>query len=115
MTFVARLFGLLEHHVIVARRAHGFALQSPEGAHVRDELPHLVVGQPAPEGRHPARTSLYDRRENVLWRAAVNPLVIGERRTDAPAAVGMATRAVHLIEQPLPLGDGIGVVLVRVP
>src|SRR3954468_6110238 len=112
MTFVARLFGLLVHHVVVTRRANGLALQSAERAHVGDQLPDLVIGKPAAERRHSIRPSFDDRREDVLWSAPVDPFVVGEWRTYTTSAVRVTSRAVHLIEQTLAFGHGVGVVLV---
>ena len=43
---------------------------------------------------------------------AVDPLVVHQRRAHAPAAVGVAADAVERGEQPLPLREGVGVVLV---
>src|SRR5689334_6109088 len=114
MTLVARLFGFLEHHVIVTCGANGLALQAAQRAHIGDELPHLIVGNLAAERGHPVRPTFDDCREDVLRIAAVDPLVVSEWRSDSTAPMGVAARAVHLIEQPLPFGNGVRVVLVRI-
>src|SRR4051812_277924 len=103
MTLVARLFGFLVHHVIVARRPHGFALQSAEPTHISHEHPDLIVRNLAPERRHAVRPALHDRREDVLRIAAVDPLVVGQWRADPATAVRVTAGAIHLIEETLPL------------
>src|SRR5256885_2558202 len=112
MSLVARLFRLPEHHMVVARGPNCFALQPAESTHIGDELPHLIVGDFSAEGRHAVGSALRYRCEDVLRITAVDPLVVSQRRPNSAAAMRVATGAVHLIEQYLAFGDGVGVVLV---
>src|SRR3954466_2525958 len=114
MSLVARLFRLLEHHVVVTSSSDRLALKTPEGADIRGQLPHLVIGNPAFKRRHSTRTTLNDRGKDVLRVATIDPLVVGERRTDSAATMGVTSAAVHLVEEVLAFAHRVGVVLVRV-
>src|SRR5258708_5983472 len=113
MTLVARLFRLLVHHVVVARGPNRLALKSAKRANVGDQLPDLVVRESSPEGGHSVGPPFRNRRKDVLRLTAVYPIVVGERGTDASSTVRVAPGTVHLIEQALPLGHGVRVVVVR--
>src|SRR5205823_11223002 len=73
-----------------------------------------IVGDSAAESRHAARPAFSNRLEDVRRLAAVDPLVVGKRRTDAATAVRVAARTVHLVEELFALRNGVRVVLVRI-
>jgi hypothetical protein len=58
-----------------------------------------MLGDAAAEGRHALRPALDDGPEDDARAAAVNPLVIHQRRTDGSTAIGVTSRAIELVEQ----------------
>ena len=66
----------------------------------------------AAPGRHAIRSPLDERLVDLLEPAAIDPLVVHERRPHAAAAIGMAARAIVLAEQTLAADDGFGIVIV---
>ena len=74
---------------------------------IADEVPVGGTG-----GRTPKASAEF---ENVLRRAAVNPLVVYERRSHAAAAIGMAADAVVPLVKPLAFGHGPGVTILCQP
>src|SRR2546423_15515349 len=114
VALVPRLLRFLEHHVVSARRANRLALQAAQCPHIRHQLPDLIVRNLAAECGHSVWSPLCDGREDVLWVATVNPLVIRQWRPDPSAAVRMAAGAVHLVEESLALRHRVRVILVRI-
>src|SRR5205085_4525512 len=80
-------------------------------AHIRGELPDLVFAQVTTKGRHAIGSTLHDGREDLRRLAAVTPLVVGERRAHAAAALRMAAVAVVPAVEALALCDAEGVLV----
>src|SRR5688500_1395073 len=112
LQLVETLLRLAAEDVIVARGRSILRRLPAQRAHEGYEPPHLIVRNPAAPRRHAVRSSLYDRREDLCRITSVDPLVIHQRRTHPAAAVTVAADTVELIEQHLPLGDCICVVLI---
>ena len=75
-----------------ARRRASFGAWPAQRAHIGHELPDLLVGmRPRNDGMPLGRPS-HDRREDVLERAAVDPLLVHQRGPDAAAAVARGSR-----------------------
>src|SRR3954469_20443565 len=66
-----------------------------------------MVGDLAAEGRHAIGTAFEDGGANVLRWAAVDPIGVHQRRTDAATAVKVATGTVILVKKFLALGGGV--------
>ena len=109
-----RLLRASRHHLFRSRRRRALRLEAADGADVRRQLPDLVDRDVPAVRRHPVRPALGDRREDVRGRAAVDPFGVHQRRADAAAAVEVASGAVVLLEELLPLADRVRVSFVRI-
>src|SRR5947199_182544 len=73
---------------VVAAGGRSRLRELPGGrAHVSRDVPDLVVRNVAPVGRHAVGPSLDDGVVDVAAAAAVDPVRVHQRRTDAAAAV----------------------------
>src|ERR671932_52205 len=73
-------------HVVVARGRHVLRQLPAHRADVADQLPDLRVRHLLPERGHAVRPPLDDGLEDVRRVAAVDPLLVLQRRADAAAA-----------------------------
>src|SRR5215204_4117609 len=94
------VFRLANRHVVVAAGRRVLWHLSAEGVDVGDQLPDLLAGDAAAERRHSVGASFDNGGVDLLGLGAVDPLVVGERRADAAAAVRMAAAAVEGGEEP---------------
>src|ERR1700729_1326088 len=74
--------------------------------HVCRQVPYLLRLQDELPGRHPVRTALCDRLIDLLHPSAVAPMAGHQRRAHASAALEIASRTVHLVEELLAVRDG---------
>ena len=97
------------HRRVRERSRSGRARQA---ANVGGDLPDLIVRNFSTERRHPIRPPLHDRSKNLLRIAAVNPLVIHQRRPDPSAAVEMTADAIHRRVELLAFADRVRAIFV---
>src|SRR6185503_3400629 len=98
-------------HVIAAAWQDVDRLVAAHRLDVRDQFPHLLIGDLVAPRRHAVRTAFDDRFEDVAGRAAVDPLVVHQWRAHATAAMGVAASAVELVEETLAFRGAVRVSL----
>src|SRR6476661_6811102 len=96
------------------RGGGGSRLKAIHGTNIGDNLPDLILRNAAAPGGHPVGSALYDCVEKICGFAAVNPVLLNQRRPDASAPVRMATGTIKPIEKPLSFGNIIGGCVVRI-
>src|SRR5215213_4538084 len=105
------VLGRARMHVVVARGRRVLRHVAAHRAHIAGDLPDLVVRDLAAERRHAVRPALAERVDDVLDRAAIDPVVLDQRRPGAAAAIGVAADTVEPAVERLALREMVGIAL----
>src|SRR5262249_43663201 len=96
-------------HVSAPSRGSILSYQPTQRAHIRDQLPDLVVGNLAAKRRHAVGTALQDDREDRGRRTAMDPFPIHQGWPNTTTAMRMAADAAEPRKETLALCNGIGI------